>query len=99
MGNLFDDQDNDPAARIAGLLFVRQEEDEPDQPGIFPMTVRVPSSTAALVSVMAEHAGLSRNEMVKLLLKAGIAESLGRIPRELAGEIAQEADARIEDFI
>jgi hypothetical protein len=98
MGNLFKNE-NDAAAQVAGLLFVRQDEDEPDQFGIYPMTVRVPAPLAALVTVMAEHAGISRNEMVKLLLKAGVADSLDRVPPELAAEVHEEAQSRIEDFI
>ena len=101
MGNLFDEHDNDPAARVAGLFFVTKsdDEDELDRPGIYPMTVRAPAPTAALLTVMAEHANISRNEMVKLLLKAGIAESLRRLPPELVAEIHEEANARIDDFI
>lgn len=99
MGNLFTG-DNDAAAQVAGLLFVRQDDDDaPDQFGIYPMTVRVPAPLAALVTVMAEHAGISRNEMVKLLLKAGVADSLSRVPPELAAEVNEEADQRIQDFI
>lgn len=99
MGNLFEG-DNDPAARIAGLIFVSQEDgDSEEAEGVFAMTARVPIQTASAVTVLAEHAGLSRNEMVKLLLKAGIAESLSRLPPELADEIRQEAYDRIQDFI
>lgn len=99
MGNLFEG-DNDPAARIAGLIFVSQQDGDPEEAeGIFAMTARVPAPIAAAVTVLAEHAGLSRNEMVKLLFKAGIAESLSRLPPELADEIRQEAFDRVQDFI
>lgn len=87
------------ASRAASLLGNRSEEDDDNNPGIFAMSVRLPSNIASLVSTMAVHAGCSRNEMANLIMEAGIDAILAATAPESVAEIHYESEANIADFI
>ncbi len=88
-------------SRAASLLGRRSDDEDDDfgNPGIFAMSVRLPSNIASLVSAMANHAGISRNEMANLIVEAGIDAIFSATDPESAAEIHQEADENIGDFI
>ena len=88
-------------SRAASLLGRRSDDDDDDfgNPGIFAMSVRLPSNIASLVSSMANHAGISRNEMANLIVEAGIDAIFSATDPESAAEIHEEAEFNIADFI
>ena len=88
-------------SRAASLLFVRNDDEEADfgNPGLFAMSVRLPSNIASLVSAMADNGKCSRNEMANLIVEAGIDAILSAIPSELAADIQHDAQSNITDFI
>jgi hypothetical protein len=88
-------------SRAASLLGRRDDDDGGDfnNPGIFAMSVRLPSNIASLVSAMATQAGLSRNEMANLIVEAGIDSILSATAPESAAQIHESAEFHIADFI
>lgn len=88
-------------SRAASLLGRRSDDDDEDfnNPGIFAMSVRLPSNIASLVSAMANQAGCSRNEMANLIVEAGIDAILSATAPESVAEIHQDAEDNIGDFI
>lgn len=88
-------------SRAASLLGRRDEDDDEDSgnSGLFAMSVRLPSPRASLVSSMANRAGCSRNEMLNLIVEAGIEAILFSIADESVAEIHEHADFHIDDFI
>ena len=88
-------------SRAASLLGRRDEDEDEDSgnPGLFAMSVRLPSPRAALVSAMANRAGCSRNEMLNLIVEAGIEAILSSTAAESVLEIHEHADFHIDDFI
>lgn len=90
------------AVSRAAFLLGRCPDDEDidfDNPGVFPMSIRIPSPRASLLSAMASQAGISRNEMANLIVEAGIEAILEATPDEAKAEIYSEAEANISDFI
>lgn len=75
------------AARAASLFSYTPDDDAQELPGVFSMSIRMPIKTAATVIGMSEHAGLSRNEMANLILKAGIESIFNATPEPLHQEI------------
>lgn len=90
------------AVSRAATLLGRCPDDEDvdfDNPGIFAMSIRLPSPRASLLSAMANQAGISRNEMANLIVEAGIEAILEATHDEAKAEIYSEAEANISDFI
>jgi hypothetical protein len=90
------------AVSRAAFLLGRCPDDEDvdfDNPGVFAMSIRIPSPRASLLSAMADQAGISRNEMANLVVEAGIEAILDATPDEAKAEIYSEAEANISDFI
>lgn len=96
MPDLFD---NTAAAQAAALFSRGERPDDDDVPGIYAMSLRVPVTTAATISTMAEHAGRSRNEMANLIVQAGITAIWRETPEEIQAEMAQDIQDNISDFI
>ena len=94
MGDFFD---NEAAAKAARLL--AQEVSDDDFPGVFPITFRLPPGLACLITVMAEHAGVSRNEMGTLILRAGVDAVRRETPPDVQAEIDADVGHRVDDFI
>ena len=88
-------------SRAASLLGRRadDEDEDFDNPGIFAMSIRLPSNIASLVSAMANQAGCSRNEMANLIVEAGIDSILSATAPESVAEIHDNAEFHIQDFI
>lgn len=88
-------------SRAATLLGRRNDDEDEDfgNPGIFAMSVRLPSNIASLVSAMADQAGCSRNEMANLIVEAGIDAILSATPPEAVADIHHDAESNIGDFI
>lgn len=90
------------AVSRAAILLGRPDDDEDidfENPGIFAMSIRLPSPRASLLSSMASYAGISRNEMANLIVEAGIDAILEATSDEAKAEIYSEAEANISDFI
>lgn len=92
-------EDNSAAARAAGLFSVGPDSDDFDLPGTFAMTFRLPLRLAAYVAVMADHADISRNEMAKLIVQAGVQEILSRTPDAIRAELDGSLDEQVSQFI
>lgn len=88
-------------SRAASLLGRRDEDEDEDfgNPGLFAMSVRLPSNRASLVSAMANRAACSRNEMLNLIVEAGIEAILSSTAAESVAEIHEHAEFHIDDFI
>jgi hypothetical protein len=88
-------------SKAASLLGRRTDDDDEDfaNPGIFAMSVRLPSNIASLVSAMADQAGCSRNEMANLIVEAGIDAILSATAPEAVADIHHDAESNIGDFI
>lgn len=89
--------ENDSASRAASILGRRDDDD--DSPTIFSMSVRLPSDVACTVSVMAKHAGCSRNEMLNMIIKSGISAILALTAPNVVGEIHADVQDQLTDFI
>lgn len=89
------------AQRAARMLGPRDDEpeDDDDSPGIFALSVRLPSRVAATVWAMSDQAGCSRNEMANLIVEAGIEAIFSVTAEENVMAIKEKADFHIEDFI
>ena len=87
------------AASKAASLFSRDPDVDTQISGLFSMTVRLPSLTAATVAVMAEHAGQSRNSMLELIINAGIDAILQQTPAPIREEINAGVIDQIENFV
>ncbi len=87
---------NDAAQRAASLFSIGPEEE--DTPGVFSMTFRLPSSVAATIAVMANHAGKSRNEMAHLIINAGIQAIYSATPEPIQEELREAIADQIDDF-
>lgn len=92
-------EDNSAAARAAGLFSVGSDPDDYDVPGTYGMTFRLPLKLAAYVAVMADHADISRNEMAKLIVQAGVQEILSRTPDGIRAEIDGALSEQVSQFI
>lgn len=68
-------------------------EDEPEE--LHAVSVRLPSTTKAMVDELAESAGLSRNAMTIDLVRAGIESVLSRLPDPIAEEMREGAVGRL----
>ena len=93
---------NSAVSRAAFLLGPRADDDEDadfHNPSIFAMSIRIPANRASLISSMANHAGISRNEMVNLVVQAGLEAIFSATDPESAAGIHQDADDNIENFI
>lgn len=88
-------------SRAASLLGSRVDDEDEDfnNPGIFAMSVRVPSLVACKISVMADHAKCSRNEMANLIIQAGLESIAAAISEEVLIEIHEAVDDQLENFI
>lgn len=89
------------ASRTAILLGRRIDDDDEGfgNPGLFAMSVRLPSPTASLVAAMADQAGCSRNELLNLIVEAGIDAIFSATAPEVVDDLRREAEANISDFI
>ena len=87
------------ASRAASLFSRADPPEEDDIPGVFAMSIRVPVRMAATVTAMAEHAGLSRNAMVELILQAGIDAVYAATPTEIQHELNDTIGNSIENFL
>jgi len=87
--------------RAALLLGLRDSGDQYDSenPGVFAMSVRVPSPCASLLSAMSEQAGISRNEMINLVIEAGISAILEATSDDAKAAIYAESDSNLSDFL
>ena len=90
--------DNHSASRAASILG-RRDDDEENSPTLFSMSVRLPSDVACTVSVMAKHAGCSRNEMLNMIIKSGVSAILALTAGEVVAEIQADVESDISDFI
>lgn len=90
--------DNDAAARAAAL-FSRADVTDDEIPGVYAMTFRLPVSLAATIAVMADHTGQSRNEMVQLIIRAGITAINAELPQDVLAEIHLAVDDQISNFL
>lgn len=88
-------------SRAASLLGPRHDDEDEDfsNPGIFAMSVRLPSPVASTVAAMADHARCSRNEMLNLIVEAGIEAILAATDPEAVFDIRAQADSDLGDFI
>lgn len=91
--------DNSAAAHAAGLFCLGVDPDDHDVPGTYAMTFRLPLKLAAYVAVMADHADVSRNEMAKLIIQAGVDEILSRTPDGIRAEIQDSLSEQVSQFI
>ena len=91
-------EDNSAAARAAGLFSVGSDPEDYDVPGTYAMTFRLPLKLAAYVAVMADHADISRNEMAKLILQAGVQAILSRTPDGIRAEIEGALSEQVSQF-
>jgi hypothetical protein len=89
------------ALRAATLLGRRDEEpdEDDDSPGIFAMSVRLPSPVACKISVMADRAKCSRNEMVNMIVEAGLDAILAATSEDVLFEIHESVEFQIDNFI
>lgn len=90
---------NSNAASKAASLFSRDPDVDTQISGLFSMTVRLPSVTAATVAVMAEQAGQSRNSMLELIINAGIDAILSQTPEPIRDDINAAVIDQIENFL
>lgn len=90
---------NNTAAARAARLFTLEPEANPDEPGMFTITVRVPARMAATLTTMANHAGVSRNELSNLVLEAGVRAVWNETPSAIQQEIAEAIVATTPDFL
>lgn len=97
MATLFPD-DNSAAARAAGLFSVGPDSDDFDVPGTYSMSLRFPLKLAAYIAVMADQADISRNEMAKLIVQAGVQEILSRTPDGIRAEIENALPEQVSQF-
>jgi hypothetical protein len=91
-------EDNSAAARAAGLFSVGPDSDDYELPGTFAMTFRLPLKLAAYLAVMSDHADISRNEMAKLIVQAGVQEILARTPDAIRAEIEAALPDQVSQF-
>lgn len=96
MSDLFD---NSSAARVASLFTRGEAFDDDEVPGVFSMTFRLPVTMAATISVMADHAGQSRNEMAQLILKVGLSAVYKETPTTIQAELQEAIADRISEFL
>lgn len=87
------------AAARAVSLFSLGGPDETTVPGTHTMTLRLPLKLAAYVAVMASHADVSRNEMARLIIDAGVQEILSRTPDVIRAEIENDMGEQIAEFM
>lgn len=87
--------------RAAALLSIYHDEDDSDfdNPGVFAMSIRLPSFRASLLSSMANQASISRNEMANLIVEAGIEAILQATNTDVKSHIYSEAESNISFFI
>lgn len=87
---LFED---DPAAEIAGLLSSDLASDlvEGD---LIAISLRVSVDRLAVIDGMATLAGVSRNRMANMLLKAGCRDVITRLPNEVVADLADHTEGR-----
>lgn len=87
---LFED---DPAGEIAGLLSSDLAADlvEGD---LISISLRVSADRLAVIDGMATLAGISRNRMANMLLKAGCREVISRLPNEVVSDLADQTEGR-----
>lgn len=90
-----------PALRAATLLGLRGDEPDEDDgnPGIFAMSVRLPAYVACEISVMADIAKCSRNEMVNMIVEAGLEAIRAATAEEVLLEIHEAVEFQIDNFI
>lgn len=91
--------DHSKAASAAASLFIRDSDLDVEPVGVFSMTVRMPSTMATTVAVMAEHAGQSRNSMLELIIAAGIHSIFEQTPDAIRSDIEQAINEQYENFI
>ena len=96
MQDLFD---NASAARAAALFSRDYVPDDEEIPGIYSMTFRFPVRIASTIATMAEHAGLSRNEMANLIVSAGISAVFRETPAPILEDMHQEIQDNISNFL
>ena len=89
------------ALRAATLLGRRNDEpdEDDDSPGIFAMSVRLPSPIACKISVMADLSKCSRNEMVNLIVEAGLDAILSATSEDALLDIHLAVEEQLDDFI
>ena len=95
MADLFE---NTAAARVALLVSQGIPGDDTD-PGLFSMSIRVPTTRAVQIDTMAQRATKSRNEMVNLIIEAGISAIYTHLPGETRHEIAEHVSDQIQDYL
>lgn len=91
---------NKTAASHAASLFSRPDNDfDEENPGLYAMSFRLPVFLAASIAVMAKHTGQSRNDMVQLIIRAGIDAISREIPQPIREELSQAITDQIPDFL
>lgn len=92
--SLFPNDDPSAAAQAARLLFVNPQTnsdiDDDENAPLFSMTVRIPATHVARLTVLARHSKVSRNAMTQLVLKAGFESIFSLLPPEFAQEMQEE---------
>ena len=86
-------------SRAAILLSSGGDEPDTDGLGLFALSVRLPSLTASLVASMADQAGRSRNEILNLIVDAGVEAILSATDPEVVADLHRESHSNLVDFI
>jgi hypothetical protein len=89
---------SDITDQISNMLISSSEELQEHQ-ALHALSLRIPLELAANLIAMAEQAGVSRNEMARLLMQAGVQAVLARLPPQTAAEICESAADRYESMI
>lgn len=90
----FPNDDPSAASQAARLLFVNpdipQDYDPDDLAPITGITLRIPATVVARLQVLATNAGVSRNVMAQLILKAGFESVFSLLPEEEVERLQEE---------
>lgn len=85
--------EDDPAGEIAGLLASDFASDGMDG-DLVSISLRVSTDRLTVIDAMAKMAGVSRNRMANMLLRAGCREVISRLPNEVVADLADETEGR-----
>lgn len=88
-----------PLDEVVKLFVVTEEEEQPPEvPGVSAFTSRVPHSLLARIDAMAEHAQVSRNEMVNHLLRVGVSQVMAALPDVIRDDIEESFAGHFVDL-
>ena len=90
----FPNDSSSAASQAARLLFVNpdipEDYDPDDVAPITGITLRIPSTVVARLQVLATNAGVSRNTMAQLILKAGFESVFALLPEDKVESLREE---------